>query len=83
MAWILFWGPGAGAPSSRQEPTSVFSAQTTKMILATCQAPSHQILGSGALSHHAFALDAMVLIQTGGRHHSGRVDITGSESEFF
>lgn len=82
MAWILFWGPGAGVPRSRQEPTSVFSAHTTEMILATCQAPPHQTLGSGALSHCAFALDAMVPIQTGGRHYAGRVDIVGSGSEF-
>lgn len=81
MARILFWGQWARVPSSRQEPTSVFGVHTTEMILATCQAPPHQTLGSGALSHRAFAPDAMVLIQTGGRHHSGRVDIAGSGSE--
>ena len=60
----------------------MFSPHTTEMILATCQAPPHQMLGSGALSHRAFAPDAMVPIQTGGRHRSGRVDIVGSGSEF-
>ena len=60
----------------------MFSAHTTEMILATCQAPPPQTLGSGALSHCAFALDAMVPIQTGGRHCAGRVDIVGSGSEF-